>query len=579
MRRTKIVCTIGPASESNEKVQQLLKAGMNVARLNFSHGTHAEHGKRIRTLREEAQKLGIHLGILLDTKGPEIRTGDVPDEGVHLEKGHTLVLDTDLTTIGSLDRVGITYSQLWQEVTPGNHILLDDGLIDLEITSIGEEKITTIVQNGGVLKSKKGVNIPGVSIQLPAITEKDREDIVFGIREGVDFIAASFARKAEDILAVRRIIEEEGANVGIIAKIENREGIENIDEIIEVSNGIMVARGDLGVEIPVEEVPIHQKVIIQKCQEVGKPVIVATQMLDSMIRNPRPTRAEASDVANAILDGTDAIMLSGETAAGQYPVEAVQMMNKIALKIGKHYFREKEHTNYVPLINVAEAISHASYTIARDLEAAAILTPTHSGLTARMISKYRPQSLIIAATPFIHVARQLSLQWGVYPLVIPESSGTDQLLSVSVNEAMSHHYVKTGDLVVITAGVPVGKVGTTNIIKVQVIGDVIAKGTGIGRKSYSGPARVYPFGEKPIEKGSILVAPITDKDLIPNIALAGALIVEEGGLTSHAALAALHYGIPAIVGAKDIIMKIKEGQVLTVDASAGVIYDGVLSIF
>lgn len=579
MRRTKIVCTIGPASESKEMIHELLKAGMNVARLNFSHGTHAEHGKRIRTLREEAEKLGVHLGILLDTKGPEIRTGIVPDEGVQLEKGQTFLLDTDLDTIGSKERVGITYTQLWQEVEPGNHILLDDGLIDLEITTIQEERITTIVQNGGLLKSKKGVNIPGVSIQLPAITEKDREDIIFGIREGVDFIAASFARKAEDILAVRRIIEEEGANVGIIAKIENREGIENIDEILEVANGIMVARGDLGVEIPVEEVPIHQKDIIKKCQAAGKPVIVATQMLDSMIRNPRPTRAEASDVANAILDGTDAIMLSGETAAGRYPVEAVQMMNKIARKIGKHYFHANEQTSFVPDINVAEAISHASFTIARDLQAKAILTPTHSGSTARMISKYRPQSVIIAATPFVQVARQLSLQWGVYPVVTPESSGTDELLSVSVKEAMSHNYIKTGDLVVITAGVPVGKVGTTNIIKVQVVGDVITKGTGIGRKSYSGPARLYPFDNKTFEKGDILVAPFTDKDLIPYISQASALIVEEGGLTSHGALAALHYGIPAVVGATDIMTKVKDGQVLTVDASAGVIYDGVVTIF
>lgn len=578
MRRTKIVCTIGPSSESNERVNQLLKAGMNVARLNFSHGTHAEHGKRIRTLREEAQKLGIHLGILLDTKGPEIRTGTVPDAGVQLNIGDTFVLDTDLSTLGSEERVGVTYNELWKEISLGTHILLDDGLIDLKVVSVEEEKITTKIQNGGILKSKKGVNVPGVSIQLPAITEKDREDIIFGLREGIDFIAASFSRKAADILAVRRLVEEEGANVKIIAKIESREGIDNLDEILEVSDGLMVARGDLGVEIPVEEVPIHQKDMIEKCHSHGKPVIVATQMLDSMMRNPRPTRAEASDVANAILDGTDAIMLSGETAAGQYPVESVQMMNKIALQVEKHYF-DYSRTVYDPHINIAEAISHASFTIARDLEAAAILTPTHSGLTARMISKYRPKSLIIAATPFVHVARQLSLTWGIYPLLIPESSGTDQLLSASVNEAISHHLIQTGDVVVITAGVPVGKVGTTNIIKVQVIGDVIAKGTGIGRKSYSGTARVVtPATKDSFKKGDILVAPYTDKELIPLISKAGALLVEEGGLTSHGAIAALNYGIPAIVGAVDVLMKIKDGQILTVDALAGVVYDGTVSI-
>jgi len=582
MRRTKIVCTIGPASESKETIRKMLQAGMNVARLNFSHGTHAEHGKRIRALREEAQNLGIHLGILLDTKGPEIRTGYVAEEGVTLKAGDTFILDTDLETLGNSQRVGLTYPELWQEVKVDDHILLDDGLIDLQVTSIAEGKITTLIQNGGILKSRKGVNVPGVSIQLPAITEKDREDILFGIREGVDFIAASFTRKAADILAVRRLVEEEGANVKIIAKIENREGIDNLDEILEVADGLMVARGDLGVERPVEEVPIHQKSMIKKCHQLGKPVIVATQMLDSMMRNPRPTRAEASDVANAILDGTDAIMLSGETASGLYPVEAVEMMNKIALQAEKHYASPTVHDHQ---INITEAISHASFTIARDLEATAILTPTHSGLTARMISKYRPSALIIAATPFVHVARQLSLSWGIYPLLIPESSGTDQLLSVSVNEAISHHLIKTGDVVVITAGVPVGKVGTTNIIKVQVIGDVLAKGTGIGRKSYSGTARIISGTDyksltaKPFCQGDILVASTTDKEMNSLIASAGALVVEEGGLTSHGAIAALHYGIPAIVGAKDIILKIKEGQILTVDALAGVVYDGTVSIF
>lgn len=577
MRRTKIVCTIGPASQSSEKVQKLLEAGMNVARLNFSHGTHPEHAQRIDTLREVANRLNKNLGILLDTKGPEIRTGMVPEQGVALQNGSTFVLDTDLNTIGSLERVGITYHDLCNEVTPGTHILLDDGLIDLEVTSVEGSQIITVIRNGGLLKSQKGVNVPGISINLPAVTEKDRQDILFGISKGIDFIAASFTRKATDILAVRQIVEEQGANVKIIAKIESREGLINLDHILEVADGLMVARGDLGVEIPVEEVPIHQKNMIHKCHLQGKPVIVATQMLDSMIRQPRPTRAEASDVANAILDGTDAIMLSGETAAGQFPVEAVEMMNKIALQTESHYFdgRSPRH----PHLNVAEAISHASYTIARDLDAAAILTPTHSGLTARMISKYRPKSLIIAATPFIEVARQLSLQWGVYPLLTPESSETDQLLTVAVNEALSHNLIQTGDVVVITAGVPVGKVGTTNMIKVQVIGNVLAKGVGIGRKSYSGAARLITSPDSTsFTKGEILVTPFTDKELIPLISKAGALVVEEGGLTSHAAIAALNYGIPAIVGAKGIISKIVDGQILTVDGLTGVVYDGTVSI-
>lgn len=577
MRRTKIVCTIGPASESPEKIEKLLQAGMNVARLNFSHGTHEEHGKRIHVLKEKARQLGVYLGILLDTKGPEIRTGMVPENGVELESGKTFILDTEIKTLGSTQRVGITYTNLWQEVKPGTHILLDDGLIDLEVQSAQDEKIQTIVCNGGLLKSQKGVNVPGIPIQLPAVTDKDISDIRFGLQEGIDYIAASFTRKASDILEVRRIVEEANANVKIIAKIESREGLDNLDSILEVVDGLMVARGDLGVEIPVEEVPIAQKEMIRKCHLLGKPVIVATQMLDSMIRQPRPTRAEASDVANAILDGTDAIMLSGETAAGQYPVEAVRMMDKIARRTEKVYFDQQ--TPRHPHLNIAESISYASYTIAYDLEASAILTPTHSGLTARMISKYRPKSLIIAATPFDFVARQLTLQWGVYPLLIPESSGTDQLLSTAVNEALAHNLVQTGNTVVITAGVPVGKVGTTNMIKVQIIGNVIAKGTGIGRRSALGTARIIlnPKTDD-FSDGDILIARFTDADYVPLISRASALVVEEGGLTSPAAISALNYGIPAIVGVPNVINLFSAGQLLTVDALGGVVYEGQVTI-
>jgi len=576
MRRTKIVCTIGPASDSPEKVNKLLQAGMNVARLNFSHGTHEEHGERFRILKEEAKKLGKHLGILLDTKGPEIRTGMVPESGVKLNNGASFILDTEIERLGSAERVGISYTELWQEVTPGTHILLDDGLIDLEVESAQNGVIYTQIQNEGILKSQKGVNVPGISIQLPAVTEKDISDIRFGIDQGIDFIAASFTRKASDILAVRRIVEETKASVKIIAKIESREGLDNLDSILEVADGLMVARGDLGVEIPVEEVPIAQKEMIRKCHLLGKPVIVATQMLDSMIRQPRPTRAEASDVANAILDGTDAIMLSGETAAGQYPVEAVETMDKIARRteIAYSYGQTSRH----PHLNVAEAISYASYTIAHDLDASAILTPTHSGLTARMISKYRPKSLIIAATPFASVARQLSLQWGVTPLLISESSGTDQLLSSAINESLAHNLIKTGDIVVITAGVPVGKVGTTNLIKVQIIGTV-TKGTGISRKSAYGPARLISDPKtSSFDDGDILVSKFTDAEYIPLISRAGALVIEEGGLTSHAALVALNYGIPAVVGIQGAMDKFTDGQLLTVDALGGVIYNGTVTI-
>ncbi|AET67632.1 pyruvate kinase [Desulfosporosinus orientis DSM 765] len=577
MRRTKIVCTIGPASESREQVQALLAAGMDVARLNFSHGTHEEHARRIVILKEEAAKAGKHLAILLDTKGPEVRTGKVPEEGVNLVNGSPFRLDTDLSSLGDQRRVGITYANLWRKVKPGSHILIDDGQIELEVTSVQEQIIETVILNGGVLKSQKGVNTPNALIDLPAVTEKDIEDIRFGIAQGIDFIAASFTRKALNILDVRKVVEEMGADVHIIAKIESREGLDNLDAILEVADGLMVARGDLGVEIPVEEVPIRQKEMIRKCNLLGKPVIVATQMLDSMIRQPRPTRAEASDVANAILDGTDAIMLSGETAAGLYPIGAVQMMDKIARQTEQTCL-ENRATRH-PQVNVAEAISFASYTVAKDLQAAAILTPTHSGLTARMISKYRPVALLVAATPFAETARKLALQWGVQPLVVPESSGTDEMVSVAVNSSLNKNYIQSGDIVVITAGVPIGKVGSTNMIKVQIMGNILAKGTGIGRKSYSGTARrVQTPGEDTFNDGEILIASSTDARFVPLIARAGALVVEEGGLTSHAAIVAVQFGIPTIVGAADAMAKVSDGQSMTVDAMTGLMYEGSVSI-
>jgi len=577
MRRTKIVCTIGPASESKEKVQALLAAGMDVARLNFSHGTHEEHGRRIAVLKEEAAKAGKHLGILLDTKGPEIRTGKVPDQGVVLENGSTFELDIDLGSLGDQRRVGITYTDLWRKVNPGSRILIDDGQIELEVTEVDSEIIRTIVRNGGVLKSQKGVNIPSALIDLPAVTERDIDDIRFGISQGIDFIAASFTRKALNILDVRRVVEQMGADVHIIAKIESREGLDNLDSILEVADGLMVARGDLGVEIPVEEVPIRQKEMIRKCNLLGKPVIVATQMLDSMIRQPRPTRAEASDVANAILDGTDAIMLSGETAAGLYPIESVRMMDRIAKRTEMNCLDNQASRH--PHVNVAEAISFASFTIAKDLQAAAILTPTHSGLTARMISKYRPIALIVAATPFARTARKLALQWGVQSIVVHKSSGTDEMVSVAVNTSLSENYIQSGDVVVITAGVPIGKVGSTNMIKVQVMGKILAKGMGIGRKSCSGFARRVQIPSKEdFNDGDILIAQSTDASFVPLIARAGALVVEESGLTSHAAIVALQFGIPTIVGAIDAFSKVSDGQSLTVDALTGLMYEGSVSI-
>jgi len=573
LRRTKIICTIGPASEAPEIIEQLIAAGMNVARLNFSHGTHEEHGRRIQALRTAAAQANANLGILLDTKGPEIRTGVVANNGVMLENGRRFILDTDPAP-GSSQRVSVSYENLWQEVQPGAHILIDDGLLDLQVSAVEHGKIVTTVVNGGILKSRKGVNIPGGSIQLPALTPKDVEDILFGLKNQVDFIAASFTRKAADILEVRKLVEEAGADVKIIAKIENKEGLDNIDDILKVADGVMVARGDLGVEVPAEEVPLYQKEIICKCNHAGKIVIVATQMLDSMIRQPRPTRAEASDVANAILDGTDAIMLSGETAAGSFPVEAVRMMDKIARKTESIFY--KSNLAAKKNLTIADAIGYASNTIANNLGAAAIITPTQTGSTARMISRYRPEVPLIAATPHSDVARGLALNWGVNCILVRETSGTDELLSVAVSKALEENLVKTGDIVVLTAGVPVGKEGTTNLIKVQIIGNILTRGIGIGKRSYCGIARLA--GSRPLAKGEILVAKSTGPENVPQIAEAGALVVEQGGLTSHAAIMAIEYGIPTVVGAKDATSKIKDGAQITVDGSSGMVYEGLVSM-
>ena len=574
MRRTKIICTLGPATQSPEAIRQLIEAGMNVARLNFSHGTYEEHKMMIDTVKEQAMRLDLPVGILLDTKGPEIRTGVVPEEGVMLEEGQDFLLDRD-EAVGSAQRVSITYDKLWQEVAVGSPILLDDGLIELKVVEITAGQIAAQVVHGGLLKSRKGVNVPGGAARLPALTEKDIQDIEFGLDNDVDFIAASFTRKASDILEVLKIVERRQARVKIIAKIENREGVENVDSILNVADGIMVARGDLGVEIPVEEVPIHQKDIIRQCNQMGKTVIVATQMLDSMMRQPQPTRAEASDVANAILDGADAIMLSGETASGKFPREALEMMDRLARRSEEIFFQRRRTVKEVE--SISDAIAHASATIAQDLNAAAIVTPTQMGLTPGFIAMHRPKAINIATTPFAKTARMLALTWGVHPVLVPDVEGTDELLSVSVTYAQKSGLIRTGDIVVLTAGVPVGQTGNTNLIKVQVVGKVLALGMGVGRSVLCGTASLGADPDS-FEKGHIYVATSTDVENIPVIAKAGALVVEEGGLTSHAALAALEYRIPAVVAAQGALSQIQEGQFITVDAITGVIYEGVVAM-
>lgn len=471
MRKSKIVCTIGPASESLENIKKLILAGMNVARLNFSHGDFEEHGARIQTIRQASKELNKTVAILLDTKGPEIRTGKMEVEPIELIQDEYLTLTTE-EILGTQERISITYSELPNDVQIGSSILIDDGLIGLTVVDIQGTEIKTRIVNGGTIKSKKGVNVPGVNISLPGITEKDTNDILFGIEQDIDFIAASFVRKASDVLEIRELLAKNNAShIHIISKIENQQGVDNLDEILEASDGLMVARGDLGVEIPAEDVPLAQKLMIQKCNVAGKPVITATQMLDSMQRNPRPTRAEASDVANAIFDGTDAIMLSGETAAGKYPVESVLTMSRIAEKaesaLDHREIFSKQQT--AQQTTVTEAISQSVAISALDLNAKAIISSTVTGHTARVVSKYRPKAPIIAVTTQERTMRQLSLVWGVTPVHGLVASSTDELLETALKGGKDSGLVKAGDLVVITAGIPLGRSGSTNLVKVSTI--------------------------------------------------------------------------------------------------------------
>ncbi|MGD6967579.1 pyruvate kinase [Rossellomorea vietnamensis] len=585
MRKTKIVCTIGPASESVEQLTQLIEAGMNVARLNFSHGDHEEHGARIQNIRTAAEKTGKTVGILLDTKGPEIRTNNMEDGSIELEKGSEVIVSMT-EVLGTTEKFSVTYESLIDDVHEGSKILLDDGLIGLEVISLDKAagEIKTKVLNSGTLKNKKGVNVPGVSVNLPGITEKDANDIKFGIEQGVDFIAASFVRRASDVLEIHQLLEDHNAgNIQIIPKIENQEGVDNIDEILEVSDGLMVARGDLGVEIPAEEVPLVQKALIKKCNVLGKPVITATQMLDSMQRNPRPTRAEASDVANAIFDGTDAIMLSGETAAGAYPVESVQTMHNIASRAETALdfkdilsIRSKDSGH-----NMTDAIGQSVAHTAINLSVNAIVAPTESGHTAKMISKYRPKAPIIAVTANDSVSRKLALAWGVYPQMGRKVSTTDEMLEMAVEESVNSGLITHGDRIIITAGVPIGESGTTNLMKIHVVGDILAKGQGIGRKTAFGKAVLAKNAAEANEKvqpGSILVTVGSDKDMVPALEKCAALITEEGGLTSHAAVVGINIGIPVIVGVDNAMSLLQDGQEITVDSSRGVIYDGHASV-
>ncbi|HLR73141.1 MAG TPA: pyruvate kinase [Pseudogracilibacillus sp.] len=585
MRRTKIVCTIGPASEDVTTLKKIMENGLDVARLNFSHGDYDEHRERIKNIRKVASELGKEVSILLDTQGPEIRTKSFVGGKATLDRNE-IVYVTMKDIEGTKERFTVTYKGLINDVEIGTFISLDDGLIQLEVLEIDHEaeEIKTRVVNSGEIKDKKGVNVPNVHVNLPSLTDKDVNDIIFGIEQNVDFIAASFVREAKDVLTIKKVLEDHNSeHIKIISKIENRSGVDNFNEILQASYGIMVARGDLGVEIPSAEVPLVQKELIHACNLAGKPVITATQMLDSMQWEPRPTRAEASDVANAILDGTDAIMLSGETAAGDFPVESVDTMNTIALQTETALDHEQLLKNRSRSISmtITDAISQSVTHTAQNLGVSAIITPTQSGHSARMVAKYRPKAPIIAVTFSKEVCRRLTLVWGVYPVLSKQAYTTDELLDVAVHKALNTNIISQGCKVIISAGVPVGVSGTTNMMKVHVIGNVLANGTGVGRHYAYGNTIVTNNAEeanKRMKEGDLLVTYGTDKDMMPALEKAGGIVTEEGGLTSHAAVVGLSLGIPVVVGVQNACNVIKDGEDITIDAGTGAIHQGHASV-
>lgn len=578
MRKTKIICTLGPATDNEDILRQMMLSGMNVARLNFSHGTEESQKKYADTVKKLRKELSLPVALLLDTKGPEIRVGEF-EHPVTLKEGNEFTVTTR-DVPGTESICSVTFKNLPAEVIPGARILIDDGLIELKVNSTTNTDIVCTVMNGGDVSSHKSVNVPGLHLSLPFISEKDRKDIAFAVREDFDFIAASFTRSAQDIIDLRSELEKLNCHkIRIIAKIENADGVKNIDEIIRVSDGIMVARGDMGVEIAFEEIPNIQKKLIAKTSNAGRQVITATQMLDSMIKNPRPTRAETTDVANAIYDGTSAIMLSGETAAGAYPVLAVKTMAKIAERTEADidYIQRFRQHIISGQPDVTSAISHATCTTAHDLGATAILTVTKSGHTARMISKYRPNCPIISGTTDPTVLRQMNLSWGVTPILVEEKNNTDELFDHVVSVAKTNGLVNDGDLVVITAGVPLGMSGTTNLLKVQLVGNILVSGTGATKGAVCGNICVCKTAEEVktlFSEGDVLVIPETSNELLPYLKSASAIITEREGMNSHAAIVGMALDKPVIVGAKNATRILKSGTTVTVDATRGIVYSG-----
>ena len=574
MRKTKIVCTLGPSTDKEGVLREMILAGMNVARFNFSHGTYEEHKARLDTLKALREELDAPVAAMLDTRGPEIRLKDFAGGAVQLTTGQTFTLTT-AEVEGDANHCSITYAELPEDVKPGDAILLDDGLVRLTVLETTGTEIRCRVENSGKMKNHKGVNVPGVRLNMPYINQRDREDLLFGVEQGFDYVAASFVRSAADVRELRNLLDKAGSRIRIIAKIENQEGVSNLPEILEAADGIMVARGDMGVEIDFTEIPMIQKNMIAQCVACGKPVITATQMLDSMMENPRPTRAEITDVANAIYDGTSAIMLSGETAAGKYPVEAVKTMDAIARRTEENVCcepplrkRKKEK------LSITAAVAHAACTTALDVGADAILTVSQGGITAQMVSRFRPEATVVALLLDPQIRRQMALYWGLVPIMMERADSTDELVHSAIDTAEQAGLIKHGDLVVVTAGVPVGVSGTTNMIRIEQVGGALVNGTGIGDETASGPLCVCRTPEEVAGKfrpGDVLVVPYTNNELLPYMKEAAAVISEEISAEGHTATVGLLLHKPVIIGAVQATRRLQDGVTVSVDCSRGIV--------
>lgn len=582
LRKSKIVCTIGPATDSEEMIGKLFTAGMNVSRHNFSHGDHDSHRTTMERVRKVAKEMNLNYAILLDTKGPEIRTRDFVNGKVILKEGTEVTVVGGEDFLGDATRFAMTYKELAKVIKPGNHILINDGLVDLEVTAIQGNEVKTIVRNTGEVSNRKSSNLPGVKTSLPALTDQDKQDLKLGVEVGVDIVAASFIRKGNDVLEIRKVLHElGGSDIHIYSKIENQEGVDNVEEIIKYSDGIMVARGDMGVEIPLEKVPMIQKMIIKQCNAAGKPVITATQMLDSMVRNPRPTRAEVSDVANAIIDGSDAVMLSGETASGAWPVEAVETMAQIALetesKMDYEVSLATRLTNQTK--TVQSAISAAVCTAANQLDAKAIITGTQSGSTARNVAKFKPKAPIFGITPFEAVARKLACTWGVYPIVSERYETTDELIEKTTAAVESKGFVKDGDLVVISAGIPVDYRGSTNMMKVHIIGEVLVEGKSFEQtNSFVSGIAVLAVSAKDaidrIEAGDILVVDKLTNEYLNCLPEVGGIVVQSEEVSPEISIEIIKFDIPTVYGAAKAMTRLNNGALVTVDGKRGIVKAG-----